>query len=380
MLADGQKEQKLKFEVLVPVISKEQADRVLLVQLPPGALRPRLRHPDRRRRGRAHRVPRLRPRARGDGAVQDRTASIPERGRPRCARSSGREPRRRPAALDAATYQRHALHAEDRVWVEKNCYVDIWIEVLHALGLRAAGDAAVRRRASTSKAISGRSSSRRTTSCCDLYGVDVQELNVWRPLLEHARRAPRRRQADLDRGRRVLAARHRGHRLPARSTPRRRSSSRTSISTSSGSATSTTPATTRSRARTSRRLFRVGAAPDPTFMPLFAELVRIDRVVKRPAAELRAMSRALLARHLARRPADNPVRALRRSASRRDLPGLTDEGPRRSITRGRSRRCASSARRWSCLQLHLRWLERSGAGAGGRAVRQDQRDARRRSS
>ncbi len=32
-------EQKLKFEVLVPVISHEQADRVLLVQLPPGPLR-----------------------------------------------------------------------------------------------------------------------------------------------------------------------------------------------------------------------------------------------------------------------------------------------------------------------------------------------------
>ena len=41
MLADGQKEQKLKFEVLVPVISERQADRVLLVQLSPGPLRPR---------------------------------------------------------------------------------------------------------------------------------------------------------------------------------------------------------------------------------------------------------------------------------------------------------------------------------------------------
>ena len=32
-------------------------------------------------------------------------------------------------ALDAATYQRSALHAEDLVWVEKNCYVDVWIEL-----------------------------------------------------------------------------------------------------------------------------------------------------------------------------------------------------------------------------------------------------------
>ena len=37
--------------------------------------------------------------------------------------------------LDPATYQRHALHADDQVWVEKNCYIDIWIETVHALGL-----------------------------------------------------------------------------------------------------------------------------------------------------------------------------------------------------------------------------------------------------
>ena len=36
--------------------------------------------------------------------------------------------------LDAGTYRRHMLHAEDRVWVEKNCYVDVCIELLHALG------------------------------------------------------------------------------------------------------------------------------------------------------------------------------------------------------------------------------------------------------
>ena len=42
-----------------------------------------------------------------------------------------------PAAgrLDPATYRRHALHADDRAWVEKNCYIDICIEVIHALGL-----------------------------------------------------------------------------------------------------------------------------------------------------------------------------------------------------------------------------------------------------
>lgn len=38
-------------------------------------------------------------------------------------------------ALDPATYRAHALHAPDRIWLETNCYVDVWIEVLHAFGL-----------------------------------------------------------------------------------------------------------------------------------------------------------------------------------------------------------------------------------------------------
>jgi hypothetical protein len=38
-------------------------------------------------------------------------------------------------ALDPASYQRHAFHGPDRVWPESNCYSDLWIEILPALGL-----------------------------------------------------------------------------------------------------------------------------------------------------------------------------------------------------------------------------------------------------
>jgi len=39
--------------------------------------------------------------------------------------------------LDAAGYQRSALHSGDRDWPETNCYLDVWIEVLPALGVPA---------------------------------------------------------------------------------------------------------------------------------------------------------------------------------------------------------------------------------------------------
>jgi hypothetical protein len=38
-------------------------------------------------------------------------------------------------ALDPANYKRHAFHGPDRIWPESNCYSDLWIEILPALGL-----------------------------------------------------------------------------------------------------------------------------------------------------------------------------------------------------------------------------------------------------
>ncbi|WPE22057.1 DUF1839 family protein [Shinella zoogloeoides] len=38
------------------------------------------------------------------------------------------------AGLDPETYRPHALHDAERMWPETNCYVDLWIEVLNALG------------------------------------------------------------------------------------------------------------------------------------------------------------------------------------------------------------------------------------------------------
>ena len=39
--------------------------------------------------------------------------------------------------LDPANYQRHPFHGPDRIWPEGNCYSDLWIEILPALGLPA---------------------------------------------------------------------------------------------------------------------------------------------------------------------------------------------------------------------------------------------------
>jgi hypothetical protein len=85
--------------------------------------------------------------------------------------------------LSAASYVRHPLHASGQ-FTETNCYVDLWIEVLHAMkrdpvaGLGFA--AVVDFEGDQWTFIKPPAEDLRT-----LYGLTIDELNVWRPLTEH---------------------------------------------------------------------------------------------------------------------------------------------------------------------------------------------------
>lgn len=86
--------------------------------------------------------------------------------------------------LTAATYGAHALHGGDRAWLETNCYVDLWIEVLHAFGYDPHASLAF----TVGLDFEGDQwlfFKQPTRDLLDLYGVDVQELNIWRNLLGH---------------------------------------------------------------------------------------------------------------------------------------------------------------------------------------------------
>jgi len=81
-------------------------------------------------------------------------------------------------------YVPHAIHGADRVWTETNCYVDLWVEVLHALGHDPVPAAAC--------AFSARFDGTQWTflkfkpeDLFSLYGIDVAEMNVWRRPVEH---------------------------------------------------------------------------------------------------------------------------------------------------------------------------------------------------
>jgi len=225
--------------------------------------------------------------------------------------------------LDASTYQRHSLHADDRVWVEKNCYIDVWIELVHAVGcdpmamlpfvlaLDFEGDQWTFFKPPHDEL-------RR------LYGLDVQELNVWRPLLDHA-------VEHLSAGK-VISTEADAFWLPdTQGTDYRRQHTKTTIIINRLDLDAKKLEYFHNASYHALgdedfdKTFRLGAPHDPTFMPLFAEFVRTDGIIRRSPDELRAISRELLGRHLARRPRANPVA---RFAERfqRDLPLLTEHG------------------------------------------------------
>lgn len=225
--------------------------------------------------------------------------------------------------LDPANYPRSVLHAESCVWVEKNCYVDIWIEVIHALGLEPRailpfvaaidfeGD-----QWTFFKPPHG--------ELTDLYGIDVQELNVWRPLLEHALE-------HLAAGK-LISTEADAFWMPDTSgTDYRRQHTKSTIVLNDLDLEKRTlgyfhnAGYYRLEGEDFVRTFRLDVPPDPTFMPLFAEVVRVDRVIRRPVAELVARSQDLWRRHLARRPATNPVRSFQKRFEQ-DLPRLQEKG------------------------------------------------------
>jgi len=87
-------------------------------------------------------------------------------------------------SLNPTAYQRHRIHTQERDWAETNCYVDVWIELLHAMGheplaampftlaIDFEGDQWTFFKFPLSDIYS-------------LYGLDVQELAIWKPMLNH---------------------------------------------------------------------------------------------------------------------------------------------------------------------------------------------------
>lgn len=250
------------------------------------------------------------------------------------------------------SYVRHMLHGDERIWLEKNCYVDVWIEALHSLQLEPLAIAPFVL-AMDFEGDQWTFFKPPHDELRSLYGVDVQELNVWRPLIEHAAE-------HLSAGK-MISTEADAYWMPdTAGTDYRRQHTKSTIvlaeiDLDAGTASYFHNAGYyRLEGEDYRKTFRLDAEPDAGFLPLFAETVRFDRIVHRPADELATMSFDLLRKHLARRPLGNPVeRFARRFAA--DIPVLQERGIGyyHSWAFGTIRQLGAA---FEFAALHLRWL------------------------
>jgi hypothetical protein len=225
--------------------------------------------------------------------------------------------------LDATAYARHALHGEGVVWSEKNCYVDLWIELLHALGhppeamlpfvigADFEGDQWAFFKPSHDE-------------LRDLYGVEVQELTVWRPLLDHAIE-------HLAAGK-LIATEADAWWLPdTEGTDYRQKRSKTTIVLADIDVAAQRLGYFHNagyytlQGEDFVQTFGLAPGPHPAGLPLFAELIRQHPQEALSAGALREASRQLWRKHLRRVPSGNPVaRFAERFAA--DLPMLQARG------------------------------------------------------
>ncbi len=258
--------------------------------------------------------------------------------------------------LEAARYRPHALHAMERTWTETNCYVDVWIEVLSALGLDPLAAGAF----TLSADFEGDQWTFFKFPPEDLrvlFGLEVAEMNVWRPVVDHVGE-------QLDFGRLCTVEVDSWFLPDTRGVSYRTAHVKSTI-------------VPQMLDRPGRRLgyfhnagyfelegddfdgvFRLGPYVEAAGLPPYMEAVRLDRV-RRNDPGLVGKVVALTVDHLARRPSDNPVTRLG-ARIQHDLPWLAtqDIDTFHLYSFGTCRQCGASA---ELAASFVDWLNRNDA-------------------
>jgi len=257
--------------------------------------------------------------------------------------------------LDPRTYRRHAIHGQERIWAETNCYVDVWIELAHALGHEPVA-ALPFTLAIDFEGDQWTFFKFPLLDLYDLFGLDVQELALWRPLVAHL-------EEQAGRGRPVLVELDSFY-LPD------------TVGTAYKLAHVKSTVAVIEIDTEHRRLgyfhnqgyyqlegddfldvLRLREPQDPAMLPPYAEFVKL-REAPQTGDSLLATSLRLLKKHLALVPAENPFVAFK-ARFERDLSGLLRE----SIETFHQYSFATLRQYGACYELsatYLEWLAAQG--------------------
>jgi hypothetical protein len=208
--------------------------------------------------------------------------------------------------LDPATHRRHALHGPDRRWPQTNCWTDLWIEIVAALG----HDPLAMLGFTVAQDYEGDQATFFKVPTEDmerLFGLRLLELSIFDRLEAHV-------VEQCARGR-IVVVEVDGHFLPdTLGVSYRTTHPKTTIGI-----TAIDPYGRRLKYFHNDGFFalegedydgifgRRGEAVDPAKLFPYAEFLKIPE--RAPRVDLRAEALALLRHHLARRPATNPFAA-----------------------------------------------------------------------
>jgi hypothetical protein len=206
--------------------------------------------------------------------------------------------------LDPATYRPHQLHSLDRSYTETNCYTDILIEFLHARGDEPLAMMGCVLRVDFEgdqwtffKPL--------PEQIERLYGVDIHEMQPYRPL-------PEQISDQLARGRTIIVELDSFYLPDTESTSYRREHVKSSVVAESIDREHEQlryfhgPGYFELGGEDYRGVFRLGRAFSDDVLPPYTEIVRLDVQAPLRGEPLRAAARELLVEHLARRPEPNP--------------------------------------------------------------------------
>jgi hypothetical protein len=259
--------------------------------------------------------------------------------------------------LDPHAYRPHSLHSPERLFQETNCYTDLWVELLHAHGHEPLAVLAY-------CAVVDFEGDQWTffkpppEDLLRLYGIEVQEFVVYRPLPDHIAE-----QTDL--GRTVIVEVDSYYLPDTAGRSYREKHEKSSIAIDSIDTERERavyfhgPGLHRLDGDDFRNAFRVGRSFSPDVLAPYIELVRSDRVEPTPVDEQRAVAADLLRLQLARRPRTNPVRRFGERLEA-DLPRLLGDAPAfHEYAFVTVRQCGAA---WEAAESFLVWLD-GGSGA-----------------
>jgi hypothetical protein len=206
--------------------------------------------------------------------------------------------------LDPTKYVNHAVHREERNWSESNCYADLWLELLNGMQLEPVAALPF----TLALDFEGDQWGFFKYPLEDLqamYGIEVGELSVWRPLIDHVTE-------QLSFGRPVLFEVDAFFLPDTAGTTYQRGHEKTTVAAVAID-------------NETRKLgyfhgasyyvlsgddfagaFSLNVAPGAVYLPPYTEIAKLERLERPDDATLATRAVALTRTYLARRPKDNP--------------------------------------------------------------------------